>query len=377
MSNYKVVSSDNHVFEPPDLWVSRIEPRFRDRAPRVDKGEDGGDWWFCDGKVVQGTGFGFAGAQTGKRFEAPQETTYSDVFENVRPGGYIPEEHIKDMDIDGIDVSIIYPSAGLQLFKMADGELITAIFKVYNDWLAEFCQTSPKRLKGIALINTDDVEVGITELRRCKNMGFVGALITARPPEGRRYYSPEYEPLWATAQEVEMPLALHLETNRFGSGEADGTNPADVTLATVCNEDHFVRMSLAEMIYSGVLERYPKLQVGAVEFEVSWAAHFLDRLDYQYTQRSYDLATYRYKEDMLPSDYFHRNVFVGFQEDALGIRLRDIIGVDNLLWGADYPHMESTFPRSRQILEEILADCTEEEKAKIAGGNAARVYNLD
>ena len=80
---------------------------------------------------------------------------------------------------------------------------------------------------------------------------------------------------------------------------------------------------------------------------------------------------------MLPSDYFHRNVFVGFQEDALGIRLRDIIGVDNLLWGSDYPHQESTFPRSRQILEEILVDCTDEEKSKIAGGNAARIYHFN
>ena len=100
------------------------------------------------------------------------------------------------------------------------------------------------------------------------------------------------------------------------------------------------------------------------------------RLDYTYTQRPPALAPYRFNEDSLPSDYFHRNVFLGFQEDALGIRLRDIIGVDSLMWGSDYPHHESTFPRSRQILEEILVECTEEEKAKIAGGNAARIYGI-
>ena len=130
------------------------------------------------------------------------------------------------------------------------------------------------------------------------------------------------------------------------------------------------------MIFSGVFERYPKLRVGSVEHELSWAPHFLDRLDYTYTQRIQREGYHRYKEDMLPSDYFHRNVFRGFQEDALGIRLRDIIGVDNIQWGSDYPHVESTFPRSREILEEILADCTEEEKAKIAGANAARVYKV-
>jgi predicted TIM-barrel fold metal-dependent hydrolase len=132
------------------------------------------------------------------------------------------------------------------------------------------------------------------------------------------------------------------------------------------------------MIFSGVFERYPKLQVGSVEMELSWAPHFLDRIDYQYTQRADSIeGGHRFKGDALPSDFFHNNVFLGFQEDALGVEMRNRIGVDQLLWGGDYPHQESTFPRSRQIIEEILVDCTEEEKAKIAGSNSARVYNLD
>ena len=101
-------------------------------------------------------------------------------------------------------------------------------------------------------------------------------------------------------------------------------------------------------------------------------------MDYTYTQRAPREEWWnRYTGDLLPSEYFHSNVFLGFQEDALGIKLRDIIGVDNLMWGSDYPHIESTFPRSQQILKEILVDCTEEEKAKIVGGNAARVYHLN
>ena len=113
-----------------------------------------------------------------------------------------------------------------------------------------------------------------------------------------------------------------------------------------------------------------------MENELGWVPFFLRRIDYTYDQRGFAREGYRFKEDMLPSDYFHRNVFVGFQEDDLGISLRDMIGVDCLQWGSDYPHMESTFPRSQQILEEILVDCTEEEKVKIAGGNAARVYKV-
>src|SRR4030095_9438923 len=117
------------------------------------------------------------------------------------------------------------------------------------------------------------------------------------------------------------------------------------------------------------------LQGETWEDELSWIPHFLDRIDYTYTQRVQQ-ERYRFKENLLPSAYFHRNVFAAFQEDALGIRDRHIIGVDNLLWGSDYPHVESTFPRSRQIIEEILGDCSEEERAKIAGGNAARIYRL-
>ena len=113
-----------------------------------------------------------------------------------------------------------------------------------------------------------------------------------------------------------------------------------------------------------------------MEHEVSCAVRFLDRMDYNYDQRARGITGYRFKENMRPSDFFRRNVFLGFQEDALGIQLRDIIGVDTLQWGSDYPHQQSTFPRSKEILERILADCGEEEKDKIAGGNAARVYQL-
>ena len=316
------------------------------------------------------------GSQTGRRFEEPEKITRTDTFENVRPGGYIPEEHIKDMDIDGVDVSIVYPTAGLFLYGVPDSGLLTEIFRTYNDWLAEFCKPYPNRIKGIAMINVDDVKLGVKQLERCANMGLSEAMITVYPPEGRGYHLPEYDPFWATAQDLQVPLSLHIATNRPGTGQqfaiTDSVRPSFLT-----NADHWVRMSLGDMIFNGVFERYPKLQVGSVEMELSWVPHFLDRLDYTYTQRARRDDWHRFKEDMLPSDYFHRNVTVGFQEDALGIQLRDIIGVDNLLWGSDYPHVESTFPRSREIIEDILAGCTEEEKAKIVGGNAARVYNLD
>lgn len=378
MSDYKIISSDNHIYEPPDLWTSRVDVRFRDRAPRVVRLEDEGDWWFCDSHKIMGA---FAGAQAGRRFEAPERLSRKDLFENVRPGGYLPEAHVKDLEADGVDAAIIYPTAGLLMFGLPDSELLSAIFRGYNDWLAEFCQAFPRQLKGIAMLNIDDVQAGVNELERCSKLGLAGAMISCYPPEGRPYESPEYEPLWAAAQDLGMPLGLHIGTNRPGPGQEFAAGIGELTAAFVCNADHWVRMSLAQMIYSGVFERYPKLQVGSIEMELSWAPHFLDRLDYNFKQRARDLFKKgywdRYTGDMLPSDYFHRNVFLGFQEDALGVKERHIIGVDNLQWGSDYPHPESTFPRTRQILAEILADCSDAEKAKIAGGNAARIYHLN
>ena len=375
MADYRIISLDNHVYEPPDLWTSRVDAKFKDRAPHiVRRPEDDTDWWMCDGVKGQGAG---AGAQVGLRFEEPEKLKFADKIENLRPGGYLPEEHLKDMQLDGIDVSIVFPTIGLLLYSVLDSELLTALFKTYNDWVAEFCQAFPNKIKGIGMLNMDDIQEGVSELERCAKMGLAGAMISVYPPEERSYDMPEYEPLWATAEDLGIPLNLHIGTNRPGPGQ-QFVDVEAIKPAFFCNVDHWVRVSLAHMIYSGVFERHPKLQVGSVEMELSWATHFLDRLDYTYTQRPpHGGVWHRFKEDMLPSDYFHRNVFLGFQEDAQGIKDRYVIGVDNLLWGADYPHFESTFPRSQQIIEEILVDCTEEEKAKIVGGNTARVYHLN
>ena len=373
MLTYRIISSDNHVIEPPDLWTNRIDSKYKGREPRVVRLEDGSDFWFTDG--IKGQGM-YAGAQAGVRFETPDDLSMISTFEEVRPGGYIPEEHVKDLDIDGVDVSFLYPTEGLQLYcTVPDSELLSATFRAYNDWLAEFCQPFPDRLKGIAMVNVDDVQDGVSELERTAKMGLVGAMITIYPPEEKPYYSPMYDPFWAAAQDLDMPLSLHITTNRPGPGQ-QYTHLGSTRQSFLCNTDHWVRMSLADMIYSGVFERYPKLQVGSVEQELSWVPHFLDRLDYNYHQRGVGPTAYRFKGDALPSDFFHSNVFLGFQEDQLGIEWRHLIGVDSLLWGSDYPHQESTFPRSREIIEEFLGECTEDEKAKIVGANAARIYRL-
>ena len=366
MDNYCIISSDSHIVEPPDLWFDRIDRKFADRAPRLLEEEDG-DWWYIEGEKFESIG---ENTQVGLRFTNPEALSSVERFANVRPGGYIPDEFVKDLAIDGIAGAVVYPSEGLSLFRVEDSELVSAIFRTYNDWIAEFCSSYPDKIKGLAMINLDDVQEGVRELERSHNLGLVGAMITVYPLENRPYDLAEYESLWSTAEELEMPLSLHLFTNRFGStGETLGQHEFTIS-------DYWVRVSLAKIIYSGVFERYPRLKVGAVEHELSWAPYFIEQLDFAYTQRAQRTSWHRFKDDMLPSSFFRRNVFLSFQEDARGIRDREFIGIDNLMWGSDYPHEESTFPRSMEFLEKILKDVPQKDQEKIVGGNAARIYQF-
>jgi hypothetical protein len=276
------------------------------------------------------------------------------------------------MEIDGVAGEVLYPSQGLFYFKVADTPLMSAIFRAYNDWLADFCSADPARLKGIAMINLDDVQDGIREIERAAKMGFAGAMITELPLEHRRYDQPEYEPFWAAAQALDMPLSLHTATRRQGKirGAGEKTLRDASSRAT---KAFYPATSMCDMIFSGSSSAIPP--AGIVEFELAWAPHLLSTMDYTYRER-HEEALYRFKDGMVPSDFFHRNVFLSFQEDAIGIRLRDDRRRQHDV-GLRLPHSESTFPQSRKILAEILAGVPQHEQAQIVGGTAARVYHFD
>lgn len=367
-----VLSSDSHVFEPADLWQTRIDAAFRDRAPRIER-IDGVDQIVVEADQVL-SGIGLI-SNAGARFEAPETISAHGRMEDVHSGGWDPAQHLKDMALDGVAGEVLYPSQGLFYYRLTDSALMSAIFRAYNDWLAEFCRADPARLKGIAMINLDDVGDGIRELERAARLGLTGAMITEYPLEDRRYDQPEYEPFWAAAAALGLPISLHTATRRQAKIRGFG----EKTLRDASSRStkaHYPALSLCDLIFSGVFERHPGLTLAIVEFELSWVPHVLSSMDYTYRERHGE-AIYRFKDGMTPSDFFHRNVVLSFQEDAIGIRLRDIIGVDNMMWGSDYPHSESTFPQSRKILSEILAGVPDEEQAKIVGGNTARVYGFD
>ena len=172
-----------------------------------------------------------------------------------------------------------------------------------------------------------------------------------------------------------MPLSLHTATRREGKIRGAGAKTLR-DASSRSTKAFYPALSLCDMIFSGVFERHEHLTLAIVEFELSWVPNVLAAMDYTYRERREE-AIYRFKGDVRPSDFFHKNVVLSFQEDAIGIRLRDVIGVDNMMWGSDYPHSESTFPQSRKILAEILSGVPEDEQAKIVGANTARVYGFD
>ena len=313
------------------------------------------DQWYADGVKFGNIG---TNQQAGLRFESPDKLAAAGSMHTIPLGGVDPHAHIKDMDLDSVAGSVLYPSQGLTVYRVPDSELLSAIVCAYNDWLADFCQPYPDRLKGIAMLTVDDPHDAARELQRAAHRGLFGAMIPLRPMR-HRYDHPQYEPLRAAAQDLKMPLSLHVGTYRWQPGLDPNAMRQDIV--EFANREYDVRTPIAAMIFGGVFERYPRLSVGAVEFEVSWAPYFLSRMDNTYTERAVGRQRERFKDGMLPSDFFHRNVFISFQEDDLGIQLRSIVGVENLMWGSDYPHAESTFPRSREIVERILKDVPDRE----------------
>ena len=378
MADYKLISADSHIVEPPDMYAGRIAPKFRDRAPKMErrKTPTGREY---DAWVIDGLQVGTLGAvmQAGQRFEDPSQIDFLGVWEDVRKGGYDPHAMIKENEEDGVWGSCLQPSQGLFWYRLADSELLSAICGAYNDWITDFCKPYPERLKGIGMLNVDDVDEACQELERCKKLGLVGMFIPVSPLPDKPYRHPVYERLWWTAQDADMPLLMHIATNRAGVLGCEFTiNVGELTGAGRSTTDHWVRYSLSAMLFAGVFDRYPRLKVGSVEHEAAWIPHWLKQMDFTYRERPVFTKGWKSREGMLPSDYWRRNMFVEFMEDDLGIEMRKHIGVETMLWGSDFPHAESTWPKSQNFLEHIFAGVPEEDRRKITSDNAAKLFGF-
>lgn len=377
MALEKLISADSHVVEPPDLWQNYTEKKFRDRAPRVVRQGDV-DNWIVDEDILIGSIGG--PTQAGRRYTDLEKLEIEGSYEDSPAAAYDPHERLKAMEVDGVVGEVVYSTIGTRLFTVdVRGELLSACFKALNDWSADFGNAYPGQLKGTGVISFDDIDGAIDEIQRCAKLGLGGLVIPAYQSEDRHYDEPEFEPFWAAAEEIGLPIGMHSGSARPGPGRIGSfANNASVrgTSAFRATQDYWVRRSVAHMIFGGVFERHPKLKVGVVEYELSWAPYFIWQMDMAYKKHRY-VTEIQFKDGKVPSDIFHQNVFVCFQEDPLGIALRDVIGVDNIMFGSDYPHRESTWPNSRKVLKEVLAGVPEDEQVKITYSNAARLYGFN
>ena len=378
MADYPIISADSHIVEPPDMYSSRIAPQFRHRAPKMErrKTPNGREY---DAWVLEGMQVGTLGAvmQAGQRFDDPSQIDFLGLWEDVRKGAYNADAMLRENEEDGVWGSVLQPSQGLFWYRVPDSALLSEICRVYNDWIADFCKANPTRLKGIAMLNLDDIDEGCREIERIKKLGLVGAFIPVSPLPERPYRDPVYDKFWAVAQECDVPLLMHIATNRYGVPGCEFTmNVGELTGAGRSTTDFWVRYSLSAMVFAGVFDRFPRLKVGSVEHETAWIPHWLKQMDFTYVERPVFTKGWKSKDGLMPSDYWRRNMFVEFMEDDLGIQMRDHIGVENMLWGSDYPHAESTWPRSQDFIKRIFKGAPEEDVRKITSENAAKMFGF-
>ncbi|MCS6926526.1 MAG: amidohydrolase [Candidatus Binatia bacterium] len=368
MGPITIIDADAHMCEPPNLWVERLDRRFRDRAPRVVKNPDGkkGAFFVCENLPPLNIAGAFA---AGKTFD---KAFLEAGLENALPGGWDPAARLKDMELDGVEAAVLYTTVGFVLFRLSEAAFQEACFRVYNDWLAEFCRYAPQRFAGLALISLFDVERGRQELERCRTMGLRGAMIWASPPEERPYSSPEYDPFWAAAQDLEMPLSLHLATGRRRESDLAGRDQAEFWVNSVVRP-HEIQHSLLTLIFSGVLERFPRLRVVSAENDIAWVPHLLERADKYYRRWK---EAYHAPLSLKPSEYFRRQCYATFIEDPLGLAIYQRVGVDNIMWSTDYPHQAATWPHSQEVLAREFRHIPEADVRKIVRENAAQLYGF-
>jgi predicted TIM-barrel fold metal-dependent hydrolase len=383
------ISSDTHVVEPPDLFTSRMSPRYREYAPRLEF-VDGVEMWVADEKpglpafVASRAGDRFEPAESRPRRAMPSTYSGATFADDVRPGGYEPDIWLKDNYTDGVFGGVVFASLTMIFYRMVpQTEVLNDILRAYNDWVLDFASYDPDRIKPVTMLSFDDIDWAIAEMTRTRERGSAGAIVPVR--DLHSYDSERYERFWSAAEDLDLPLAMHVATERtnqpfhFTHGGKQPHIAGQYTPPEMLNvPDMAMRTTLAEMTMSGVFARHPKLMLVSVEHEASWLPYFMERMDwhYQYNLRTSDHG-YRYPNGALPSDYIRQNVMMSFTEDTPLMRLRDIIGVDRLMWGSDYPHAESTFPRSDALLAATFTDVPVEEQALMVRDNCARFYGFD
>ncbi|HUR70683.1 MAG TPA: amidohydrolase family protein [Candidatus Limnocylindrales bacterium] len=335
-----IISSDSHVMEPSEIIVERAPKAFKDQVPR------------------------FPNLKVGSSFQ-------------THPGGSDPTQRIKEMETDGLSAEVLYPTYLLPQYAMDDARLQEVTFRAYNDWLIEYCNSSPKRLIGIAAIAVYNIDEAVKELERCAKAGMKGSLIWQAPHPDLPLHSEHYNKFWAASQDLNMPVHLHIltghgyhKTTVFGNkrtGVEAYRGSVNLKLKEVIDD-------VFELIFYGVLERYPGLKIVSVENEIGWMPFMMQQWDYYYN---------RFKKvnpppfTKNPSEYFKTQIYGTFFRDTVAGHNFQWWGQDNCMWSNDYPHGNSTWPESKKYIDRDLGHLPEDIRKKLVYTNVKQLYGID
>ncbi len=373
MNDLILVSVDDHVCEPPDMWDDHLSQSWKERAPRLVHKSDGTDVWVFEGAQIPNVGLNAVAGRPPDEYG--MEPT---ALEQLRRGCYDVDARIDDMNANGMLGSLCFPSVpgftGELFARQKDKELAQVMTQAYNDWHVDgWCGKHPGRFIPLAIPMLWDPELTAREIRRMADKG-CHAITFPDNPKGLGYpslHNDYWEPIWKAASDVGTILCIHI-----GSGTGMSLQDTAAPVEIMITSTPITLFNCAtELIYSSFLRRYPELKIALSEGGTGWIPYFLERADYVYEH--HHRWTHNDFGDKRPSDVFREHIITCFIDDHVGVRNRDLIGMDNITWECDYPHSDSTWPRSPEVLWESLQGVSDEDIDKITYQNTLRHFQYD
>ena len=359
-----VVDADGHVLEPVSAWAGLPD----EHRPRIERDAAGFEHVIVGDQEILAVSLGLLGtpgARMGGQAMKP--------LEDALPGGFDPIQRLADMDVEGIDAAVLYPSVGLYAWAIEDPVAAVAVARAYNDWLAGYCSADPSRLYGAAMLPMQDPAAAATELRRAKEeLGFPAAFVRPNPCLGRSISHKSHEVVWDTAEQLGVTIGLH-EGSSVTLQTLGSDRPFNPVILHAVSHPFEMMLACSELIVFGVMERHPALRFVFLESNGGWAPFWTQRLD----EQVHGFGAYAPDMRLLPSEYFERQCYISFEIDEVTLpALAPLIGEDRIVWGSDYPHHDATFPGAVKELRETLEPLPAEARARILGTNAIDLYRL-
>ena len=376
-NGYKIMDSDLHVIEPGTLYETYMPTDFHDQRPEY-LGWSPANFphWRVQGELIPPWALSEDVIKAQKFLDAPTK----DIYEPIKKRGYGPESALEAMDVEGIDVAIVFRTFAHMVVSIdrLPGPLATAYCRAFNDWLFDYCAVEGKRLKPAAIVSLHDPELAAQEARRAVvEKGHVGVVVLPMPVKGRYMNAPACDPLWQEIQGLGVPLLFHGTSGGASEDYVSNRFRRNPNFRTLNHSAAFpleLMMALSAMTTGGVLKRFPNLRVGFLEGNCAWLPWWLHRLDDQWEKYGGGESV---RLDALPSEYFKGQCFIGTDVDETLLRVViDEIGDDNIVMSTDYPHADGPYPHGTQTFLE-LPGVNLESKRKILWDNCVRLYALD